>query len=140
MKSYHGNTMVLRALNTIKQGQQCFVNRYSLRYDAYPRAERARMLVAGGLSPCQCTACRKDWTPCSGDLPWICNGLGIEPTDFRDVVKEVIGVNIEAAKAHLPRLISLLQQCERSEPSGSALTLKKLIAHCYVIFGNKRLL
>lgn len=28
MKTYHGNVMVLRALNTIKDGEICFVNRF----------------------------------------------------------------------------------------------------------------
>ncbi|RZC39060.1 uncharacterized protein BDFB_003803 [Asbolus verrucosus] len=140
MKSYHGTTMVLRALNTIKKGHQCFVNRYGLRYDAFTEPVRSHMLLVSRLPPCECKACRERWIPHLGNLPQICEQLGIENMEFEHIIKRFIGIDLDVAKEYLPRLIAMLKECEEAEPLGNALILKRMIAHCYAIFGNKRML
>jgi hypothetical protein len=67
----------------------------------------------------------------------ICERLDLDAMELGDLVTNVIGVDINKAEEFLPRLIELLKECESSEPMGDALAFKNLIAHCYVILGNK---
>ncbi|XP_063916970.1 SET and MYND domain-containing protein 4-like [Zophobas morio] len=139
MKTFHGNKLVLRALNTIKEGEQCFVNRYGLRYDVSSTLDREQYFITQKLQKCLCKACEEHWSANLGDVAKICEDLNIDVIELGDIVRSVIGSDVQKARNFLPTLITQLKECEDLEPQGSALALKSLIAHCYVIFGNKKI-
>ncbi|EFA07766.1 SET and MYND domain-containing protein 4-like Protein [Tribolium castaneum] len=139
MKTYHGNVMVLRAINTIKEGEVCFVNRFGLRYDVADKKMRQKFLSDYKIPSCECKACKEDWVPNLDGVDSICEKLDVPVMELGEIVTNLIGINVDKASVFLPLLKEELEKCEMAEPDGSVLALKHLIVHCFVIFGNKKI-
>ncbi|XP_014279154.1 SET and MYND domain-containing protein 4 [Halyomorpha halys] len=65
--SYFGSTVVLRAIQVIKRGEQIFDN-YGFHHATHSKDERHSHLRSQYLFTCQCIACIENW-PLYGNLP-----------------------------------------------------------------------
>lgn len=65
--SYFGSTVVLRAIQVIKKGEQIFDN-YGFHHATHSKEERHSHLRSQYLFTCQCIACIENW-PLYGNLP-----------------------------------------------------------------------
>ncbi|EFA07768.1 hypothetical protein TcasGA2_TC005322 [Tribolium castaneum] len=126
---YHGVTRVLRAIRTIKKGEECFFS-YGPLYTNIEKEERQNYIFFIYNFKCACRACKQNW-PQTESVPRV----AIEDHMFLYTRKRF---DVDAAKMLINRKIDLMKQLERSEPNDELINQQEMLFHCFYILGNKR--
>ncbi|KAJ3645433.1 hypothetical protein Zmor_023091 [Zophobas morio] len=139
-KNFHGNTIVLRAVNSIKKGEQCFVN-YSSNYLVDLKPFRQGYLTQHKFFTCTCRACEEDW-PIFTPIDFQAN-IALHSCDCFNLLLPVVvitgGANVAYVKEKLKLFISEMQKKEKKLPPSRNYSLTKYaLLQCYNVLGNKR--
>ncbi|CAH1366474.1 unnamed protein product [Tenebrio molitor] len=131
-RHFHGSSLVLRANNTIKKGEQCFVV-YGPSYLSYTKEFRQDFLKEHQFFTCTCRACEENWPV---------RNLLSTPKDWRRVqfftMMKLAAADVDAAKREVRQLFVNAKKAEKNLPPGQDYIVKDLLSFCYNIFGNKR--
>ncbi|XP_044253160.1 uncharacterized protein LOC123004111 [Tribolium madens] len=127
---YHGVTKVLRAVRTIKKGEECFVS-YGPLYSVMGRKDRQNYLFFIYNFKCRCQACKQNW--------YLKEDLSAEEA----LVNHMLLFNnnkfhVDVAKALINRKIQLVKELEKSEPNDELIHQQTTLFNCFLVLANKR--
>ncbi|XP_019874843.2 SET and MYND domain-containing protein 4 [Aethina tumida] len=131
-RNCYGTTIVLRCLESIKEGEQCFDN-YGYHYALMTKPERLQHLKNQYFFDCNCLACEENW-PLYQDLSLVKEGVYIPSTDLEDLQFGNRVTAKKVIKAHL----SKLEEVEKFKPSKNLAELQEVIKQCYALMANVR--
>ncbi|CAH0564153.1 unnamed protein product [Brassicogethes aeneus] len=132
LRNCYGSAIVLRCLETIREGEQCFDN-YGYHYAIMVKSDRQKHLSKQYFFDCLCLACEEDW-PLYEDLSLVKEGLYIPSADLEDLQ---LG-NRRTAKKILKEHLGKLQEVEKFKPSKNLAELQEVIKQCYALNANMR--
>ncbi|RZB38922.1 SET, zf-MYND, and/or TPR 11 domain containing protein [Asbolus verrucosus] len=124
----YGSMKVLRAINSINKGEQCFIS-YGPHYWDQEKGKRLAFLAQHHFFKCVCQACERDWPLAysTGNL------IGAFAT-----MLQLLHFDVNRAQKQLPNLLREAKKSERASLPGKDALSKMLLMQCYQIFGNKR--
>ncbi|XP_074040777.1 SET and MYND domain-containing protein 4-like [Leptinotarsa decemlineata] len=128
----HGNVIVLRAIQTIKEGEQCNDN-YGYHYALMNKQDRKMKLKDQYYFDCNCEVCLHDW-PSLRELPVIETDIGIEDQDFLLLQKG----DLECAKRIVQNILPRISELEVPKPNRNHAEMQEVLKQCYALFGNIR--
>ncbi|RZC33207.1 zf-MYND and/or SET domain containing protein [Asbolus verrucosus] len=128
---HHGVTRVLRAIRTIRKGQECLVS-YGPYYIEHNKADRQSRLLSQYHLTCKCRACVDDW-PQLDLLPY-------QVTSQEDYafLGDIRNASVDVAKSSIHRFIDGVRYFEDLEPYMDLTLQQKMLSYCYDVLGNKR--
>ncbi|RZC33209.1 SET and MYND domain-containing protein 4 [Asbolus verrucosus] len=127
----YGSTIVLRAIQSIRKGEQCLDN-YGYHHALMPKTERQKYLKSQYYFDCACAACADDW-PLYDALPGT-DDVCIDET----LLAQLSSADVGAAEAVLEGALSKLRDSEGSIPSKDFCQIQEVVKQCFAVFANKR--
>jgi tetratricopeptide (TPR) repeat protein len=120
----HGTTIVLRANNAIKKGEQCFLS-YGPNYMNSNLDVRQQILMKIHFFTCKCRPCQENW-PTVPEMESLFSAW----TEW-----QLKNADINQAKNKLQQLLKI---AEEKDPTARDSEIKNLLRICFSIFGNRR--
>ncbi|RZC34372.1 SET and/or TPR 11 domain containing protein [Asbolus verrucosus] len=136
----YGSTMVMKAMKTIKEGEQCCIS-YGMSYGNCPKELRQEVLRTKFFFKCECEACKfnwREWNATSQFRSPLFMDLKMNPMEIMFMETELARGNMVSVHQFLARLLPQLKRCENFEPWGNALKIKRLVELCYRLLANRR--
>ncbi|XP_044253606.1 SET and MYND domain-containing protein 4-like [Tribolium madens] len=137
---HYGATIVLRAIHSIKKGEQCFIS-YGAEFGDATKYERQSFLKKHYFFECKCEACAKDWQKGYDLLPFkFPLHLDLKMSEFEvATLKEgVARHDVDVVKQFLRRVEQQSQRHDVYKPLGNTIEMKKLIEKCHRVLANGR--
>ncbi|KAG5874147.1 hypothetical protein JTB14_029457 [Gonioctena quinquepunctata] len=128
----YGSTIVLRAIQSIKKGEQCNDN-YGYHHALMNKSERRNQLRKQYFFDCNCEVCLHDW-PMLQELPTIKTDIEIDSDDLLGLRRGDLG----CAKKVLRDILSRINDLERLKPNRNHCEIQEVLKQCFALFGNVR--
>ncbi|XP_044252516.1 SET and MYND domain-containing protein 4-like [Tribolium madens] len=127
----YGSTLVLRAIQNIQKGEQCFDN-YGYHFALMDKNERKKRLQSQYYFDCVCKACENNW-PLYDSLPSF-GKHEIEDSIF----SKLSSGDVETAETVVIDLCAKLGELQKLQPCKDFCQLQEIVKQCFVVMGNKR--
>ncbi|KAJ8974015.1 hypothetical protein NQ317_006485 [Molorchus minor] len=124
----YGPAIVLRAIRSIKKGQQCYDN-YGYHYAVMDKDLRETNLKSQYFFKCECEACMKNW-PLFEDMPLIHKDIAI----WVDYKKG----DVDVAKGVLDEVLPRISEFENHLPNRGFAEMQEVVKQCFALLGNVR--
>ncbi|CAH1154670.1 unnamed protein product [Phaedon cochleariae] len=128
----YGPIIVLRAIENIKKGEECYDN-YGYHYALMSKPERRINLKQQYFFECSCTVCLDDW-PLLEHLPIVKTDIGIDEEDLSLLRKGDLKCSRRVLREILPRMGEL----EELRPNRNHAEMQEVVKQCFACFGNVR--
>ncbi|CAH2006819.1 unnamed protein product [Acanthoscelides obtectus] len=129
VRQCYGSTNVLRAIRSIRAGEQLFDN-YGYHYAVEPKESRRTSLREQYFFECSCEACEQDW-PLYSSLP----DLGVEALDFLSLERLTRG-DVGYAQEILEQVLEAARKMEEPQPNKQFAELQEAAKQCFLLIGN----
>lgn len=130
--SFYGSSIVLRAANDIKAGENCCLTYKNYNFAEYPKLVRAHQLWRYYHFNCKCEACENNWP--------IFDCLNTGNIDnyqkLVELVKKSLNESTDTSKL-LKDVIKQVKELPTSEPTKVELNIKRIFCDLLKISGNK---
>ncbi|XP_018564419.1 SET and MYND domain-containing protein 4 [Anoplophora glabripennis] len=132
LRDCYGPVVVIRAIENIKKGQQCYDN-YGYHYAVMSKPDRKAKLKKQYFFDCTCEVCENDW-PLYQNLREIQTNICIEPDDISNLQNG----NVEAAKEILAKMLPKMKELEKVKPNRNLANVQEIVKQCFALLGNVR--
>lgn len=128
----YGSVVVLRAIRSIKKGEQCYDN-YGYHFALMPKETRKSNLKRQYFFECNCYVCENNW-PLLHNLPVLKYDTGVTDEDIVNLRKgdETITTNI------IRKLLPKFKQLGSIQPNRLFFEMQEVLKQCYALSGNIR--
>ncbi|KAJ8948436.1 hypothetical protein NQ318_007959 [Aromia moschata] len=128
----YGPVIVVRAIQSIKKGEQCYDN-YGYHHALMTRSERRSKLKKQYFFDCSCEVCECDW-PLYHNLPQIETDVAVTSADLAKLQNG----DVEAAKVVLTETLPKIAAVEKLRPNRNVAELQEVVKQCLALLGNVR--